>query len=312
MDLQPRLAVASGSVRRSDEDNMKAERRHELKENELAHAFSVARTYLDDNGKQIGLFVVIAGAVIAAVAFGVRSRAAAIEDVWRRKAQLEFEDLEIGRESLSELGLMIQGVSDDRFVFAGLLQQGQQALRLAQQIPDPPDGELTQQARVAFEQLVQRFADNPLAIGIAYTGLATVEENEFVLDGDIGHKQKAEAYLLKIIETEALNAFPFMRIAMDRRKALDDTFTRVEFEYAALPEEPPAPLPGSDAVIGEPAEAIDQVDPVDELSSPVPETSGDETPELVDRANTDVDGSDSGDGEANDADTPSLEPPGLP
>ncbi len=293
---------------------MKAERRHELKENELAHAFSVAGAYLDENGKQIGLVVVIVGAVIAAVAFGVRSRAAAIEDVWRRKAQLQFEDLEVGRESLSELALMIQDVSDEHFVFAGLLQQGQQALRLAQQVPDPPDGELNQQAREAFEQLVERYADNPLAIGIAYTGLATVEENEFVLDGDLVHKEKAEGYLLKIIETEALNAFPFKRMAMDRRKALDDTFTMVEFEYPTLPEEPPTPAPGSAAGIDESTEATDKADPADDASSAVPETSGDEKPEPVDTGTTDVGASDSdsGDGEPNDADAPSLEPPGLP
>jgi hypothetical protein len=293
---------------------MKSERRHELKENELAHAFSVARAYLDENGKQVGIVVVIVGAVVAAVAFGVRSRAAAIEDVWRRKAQLQFEDLEVGRESLSTLASMLQDVTDERFVFSGLVEQGQQAMRLAQQVPDPPDGELTQKAREAFEQLLGRFADNPLAVGIAYTGLATVEENEFTLDGDLVHKEKADAYLLKIIETEALNAFPFMRLAMDRRKALGETFTRVEFEYPTLPEEPPAPSPDRSAVIDESTETTDRADPVDDVSSALPETSGDEAREPVDRATPDVDASDSdsGDGEPNDADAPSLEPNGTP
>lgn len=293
---------------------MKAERRHELKENELAHAFSVAQTYLDENGKQVGIVVIIVGAVIAAVAFGVRSRAAAIEDVWRRKAQLQFEDLEVGRESLSTLASMLQDVTDERFVFAGLIQQGQQALRLAQQVPDPPDGELNQLAREAFEQLLGRFADNPLAIGIAHTGLATVEENEFVLDGDLAHKEKADAYLLEIIETEALNAFPFMRIAMDRRKALDETFTEMEFEHTTLPEEPPTPSPGSDPVIDESAGAVDQADPADDVSSAVPEASGGETREPVDTATPDAAAPDSdpNDGIPSDADPPSSEPNGTP
>ncbi len=311
MGLKPQLAVAGGSVQPTDEDDMKSERRHELKENELAHAFSVARAYLDENGKQVGIIVVIVGAVVASVAFGVRSRAAAIEDVWRRKAQLQFEDLEAGRESLATLASMLQDVTDERFVFAGLVQQGQQALRLAQQVPDPPDGELNQTAREAFEQLLGRFADNPLAIGIGYTGLATVEENDFALDGDLAHKAKVDAYLLRIIETEALSAFPFMRMAMDRRKALDDTFTEVEFEHTTLPEEPPAPSPGSAAVIDESAQAVDHSDPVDDVSTGVPETSGEETREPVDTATPDADAadSDSSDGESNDA--PSLEPNGT-
>ena len=39
---------------------MKAERRHELKENDLAHALAVAREYLDDHGARIGMYVLVA------------------------------------------------------------------------------------------------------------------------------------------------------------------------------------------------------------------------------------------------------------
>ncbi len=99
--------------------------------------------------------------------------------------------------------------------------------------------------------MLKLFGDNPLAIGIACTGLATVEENWFVLDGDLAHREKAEAYLVKIIDNPIVSALPFMRMAMDRRKALDETFTRVEFEYPTPPQEP-AETP-----------AVDEADPVD-------------------------------------------------
>lgn len=220
---------------------MKAERRHELKESDLGHTLTAARSYLDRNGRQIGIAVIVVAAVIAAIAFGVRSRAAAIEDVWRRKGQLSFENLKVGRESLNALATMTQAVTDERFVFASLMEQGQQALRLAQRVEVPPDFELNEQAGRAFEELLKFSGDNPLAIGIAYSGLATVEENWFVLDGDLAHKEKAEEYLVKIIDNPALSALPFVRMAMDRRKALDETFTKVEFADPVPPEEPSEP-----------------------------------------------------------------------
>ncbi len=100
---------------------MKAERRHELKESDLAHALTVARNYLDENGRQIGIAAIVVVAVILAGALWVRSRAAAIEDVWRRKAQLSFENKEVGSESLDALATMTQEVSDERFVFVSLM-----------------------------------------------------------------------------------------------------------------------------------------------------------------------------------------------
>lgn len=215
---------------------MKAQRRHELKESDLGHTLEVARKYLDENSKSIGIVVIIVAAVVAAVAFGVRSRAAAIEDVWRRRGQLSFENPEIGKESLESLATMTLGVSDEQFVLTSLLEQGQQALRLAQEVAVPPDREMNNKARQAFEELLGRFQDNPLAVGVAHIGLATVEENEFMLDDELVHKERANAHLTAVIDDPALNGMPFKQMALDRRKALDETFTRVVFEYPQ-PEE---------------------------------------------------------------------------
>lgn len=210
---------------------MKAQRRHELKENDLAHAIEVTRKYLDENAKSIGIVVIVVVAVAAAIAFGVRSRAAAVEDVWRRRGQLSFEDPEIGRESLESLETMTLGVSDERFVLTSLLEQGQHALRLAQEVAVPPDRDMNDKARKVYEELLRRFKGNPLAVGAAHVGLATVEENEFMLDDELVHKKRAEAHLAAVIDDPALNGMPFKQMALDRRKALDNTFTRVVFEY---------------------------------------------------------------------------------
>jgi len=231
---------------------MKADRRHELKENDLMLALDGARKYLDLHGKQIGLIAVGILVVFGAVSFGLRSRAAAVEDVWRRRNQLTFESLDVGKKSLETLAGITREVTDPEFVLASLMDQGRQALRLAQQVPFPPDRELNQMAREAFDQMRSRFGDNPLAVGVALTGLATVEENEFVLDGDLAHKEKARAHLNAIVGNPKLNALPFQQLALDRLKLLDATFTKVTVEP------PPPPPPPIEAPVDE-AE-VDHVD----------------------------------------------------
>ena len=248
---------------------MKRGRRHELKENDLLHALEVAREYLEKNSKQIGFTVILVAAVIVAAMLGLRSRAVASEDLWRRKNQLSFDDPEIGKESLEALVTMTQGVSDRQFVFSSLIDQGLQALRLARDVPFPPDRELNETARRAFEQLLEQFGDNPLAAGLAHNGLATVEENAFVLDEDPAHKKRAEGHLSVIIDDPALNAMPFKRVAMDRRKALDETFTTIVFDYSPREQEPAdqKPVPGMPIRI-EPAK-LKTVDDVIDLPEPV-------------------------------------------
>lgn len=234
---------------------MKAERRHELKENDLIHALSVARGYLDSNGKGIAIAVIVVGAVFVLAAVTLRSRAAAVEDVWRRKAELLYGDAEEGRQSLDTLFAITQGVSDDRFVFDSLVDQGRNALLLAQRVPAPPDVDLNQKARRAWEGLLEAFGDNPLAFGLAHSGLATVEENDFTIDGDRAHRERAEGHLRKIMDHSAMSGLPFQKLALDRLDALDRIFTIVTFAS------PPAEIDAA-GLTTSPIELI-QLDPAD-------------------------------------------------
>ena len=231
---------------------MKAGRRHELKENDLLLALTSARDYLDVHGKQIGLICLAIVVVVGAVSFGLRSRATAMEDVWRRRNQLSFETIDVGKKSLEALEGITRDVSNKNFVLTSLIDQGRQALRLAQQAAVPPDRELNEKARQAFEQLLSRFADNPLAVGVALSGFATVEENEFVLDGSLSHKEKAREHLNAIVGNPQLNALPFQQLALDRLKSLDATFTKVTVE-------PPPPAPPTEAPVDlPPVEPVQQ------------------------------------------------------
>jgi len=215
---------------------MKAQRRHELRENDLIHFLASARDYFQVHGGRVGMVALLALAVFAVVTLTVRSRAAAMEDVWRRRSQLRFDDVATGRESLEALRAMTAGVSDRSFILASLLEQGRQALRMSQQVPDAPERELTEQAQKAFSELIDRFPGNPLALGVGLHGLTSVEENLFVIDDDPQHKERARAYLTRIIGDHALDGMPFQKLALSRRDTLDTTFTKTRFHYPPAPE----------------------------------------------------------------------------
>lgn len=205
---------------------MKAQRRHELKENDLSHAMTVARNYLDENGKSLFTTLLIVAVVAAGLGVMVQSRNTARDDRWRRRSELTFTDPQVGRESLTTLATLTQDADDD-FVLSSLIEQGQQALRLTVQVDVPPDRQLNETARTAFERLLREYPDNKLAFGIAHLGLATVAENEFSLDGNIAHRDDALSHLSAVVDSPEMDPFPFKGLAVDRRKALDATFTQI-------------------------------------------------------------------------------------
>lgn len=212
---------------------MKAERRHELRENDLLHILHVTRDYLNENGGRVGLAIVVVIVVATALSLGVRSRSASSEDTWMRKSLLEFSDVEKGRTSLVELATLAEGSNDKAFVLSALLEHGRQALRLCQEVPFPPDEELNNAARGTFTKLRARFPLNPLAIGTALIGLATVEANAFAFDADSAHKEKAKTYLVEARDNKALTGLPFQRVAIETLGRLDETFKPI---ITAAPE----------------------------------------------------------------------------
>lgn len=230
---------------------MKAARRHELRDNDLAHAIETGRAYLKDHGGRVGLIVLAAVVTIVLVALSMRSRAAATEDAWRMRGELSFDDPEVGKESLEQLLAITNDATDEGFVLAGMMDQGVLALSLAGQGDDPPDDGLNEMARGAFVRLLERFPDNPLAVGVAYCGLATVEENSFVLDGDPAHKERAREYLEAItVDNPALAPMPFFRMAQDRLENIEATFSPVAFGPPL--ESPPEAATGSTITIPPP------------------------------------------------------------
>lgn len=217
---------------------MKTERRHELKENDLAHLLEQARVYLGEHGKQVTLAVLGVVAVVVLVSVFLRSRAAGIEDVWRQRAELKLDNIDEARTSLKTLRNLALNAPDRTFTLSALMECGASSLRFARQQPGGiPDQEMMEFARESYTELLKRFSQNPLAFGTAHCGLATVEENAFVLDGNAARKDAARKHLQAIVDRKDLSLTPFYRMANDRLAMLDRTFQKVEFAPAPPPSE---------------------------------------------------------------------------
>lgn len=244
---------------------MRAGERHELKENELAKALVSVRSFLQEKGKTLALALVGILAVFAAVTYASSSRTAQIENAWRQKAELTFATPAEGKESIRKLSVLVSETSDTAFVQAALLEQGTQSLRLSQQSEIPPDPELNDMARSAFEQLLQRGQGNLFGQAAAHSGLATVAENDYSIDHNPKHKEVAERHLKEIVNNAALQTTPFLSLATDRLAGLNKTFEVVRF--AATPP-PPPPVPVAPPVAVQPtppqAEAVKKPEPGEE------------------------------------------------
>lgn len=225
---------------------MKAERRHGLKENDLAHILGQWAQYLRDHGTTVALIAVAVIAVTGLASFGKHARRRALDELWARKAALSVDvtDPDKARAALTTLTDLTTDATDPGFVMGALIERGAMALQLAAKADNPPDPDMTDQAAAAYQQLLEQFPDNPLAVALAHCGLATVEENRFVLDDDPHHKAAARRHLETVRDDPRLNATPFKSADLNasvlkRINALDEVFTRVVF----APSPKPTPEP---------------------------------------------------------------------
>ncbi len=219
---------------------MKAERRHELRESDLEHWLHSAKSFLNEQGRYVVLAIVAVAAVVVGTSMAVGSRTASQERAWQKRRALDFTSVETARESLPTLMVLSTESTDQTFAMSGLLEVGMQALKFAQTVDSPPDHELNELARQAFNTVLDRFVDVPFAIGAAHAGLATVAENDFIGMGDGSQKQKAKKHLQAILDDAALATLPYHSIAEERMASLDATFTRVKLAPSPVDETPPA------------------------------------------------------------------------
>ncbi len=228
---------------------MDSERRHQLRENDLAHGLTVTRDFFEQHSKQITLAAATVLGLFLIASLVIRSRETAHQDIWRQKNELTFDDPKQSLHSVDQLLTLAKESSDRRFALDALIQAGRESLRLAKEAPFPPDKEFNARARMAFEELLKRYPGDGLPVGVSLAGLATVEENEFVLDHNAAHKDKAKEYLTRLSSDSKFSGLPFQRMALDRLKALDSIFVVTEFAPAPLPPPVEAAAPVEPAPI---------------------------------------------------------------
>ena len=229
---------------------MKAERRHELKENDLVHGLYSFKEWLETNGRSIGIILVAVAIALLAWTFFDRNRNQASARLWDERsalaANLAADDPAEVQQALDKLLQLTRETDNDTFALPTLIDQVRASLAQASLGDNPPQAEFNELARSGCQELLKRFPINPLAVGVARTGLATVEANAFVLDGDPAHKEQARTYLNSVLEDARLAGMPFQLEAADRLNELDETFTQVTFAPPLPPDQQPqaGQLPG--------------------------------------------------------------------
>ncbi|GIK16611.1 MAG: hypothetical protein BroJett003_15750 [Planctomycetota bacterium] len=228
---------------------MKAERRHELKENELARVIGDFRTYMQTRGQRL---LLVGGGILVvfvAVWFYRQNKSESIGRDWVRYTEILASTPEDGwADALAELRRIGRESRDTSLSITALSKAGHTALRLALQTPEPEKAEaFNDEAEEIFDELRSRWGRFDVARGVALCGLATVAENRFAFDGDASQKDVARKLLDEVANDARLNGTPMKNQAISRLATLDEVFTPVTF---APPEPKPEPA-SSDA--GDPA-----------------------------------------------------------
>jgi len=248
---------------------MKAERRHQLKTNELAESLGELPQYLRDHGaKIVTVAIVVLAAVVAAYwFFGSRKKALSARHaaVQEQIVQLDLAQLTMAGQAARRL----KGEADEMFGTAPYdtddLAKRLQAI--AQEAPQTATGmlaliyqaeavrsqllftertlslgereQLCKEATDLYNDLLAEYPNDTTAVGMGKMGLALLAEEQGQWDSA---RQRYEEIVTLGQETLAGTVFP--RQAARRLAMLDKISERIEFREVAIPvqsEEAPHP-----------------------------------------------------------------------
>ncbi|MFQ5491060.1 MAG: hypothetical protein ACE5GE_10090 [Phycisphaerae bacterium] len=246
---------------------MKAARRQELKSNDLAESLEELREFLRTYGNYVFGGLVVIALVVVAYVYNTRSAQQARLEATRQLRTLPITTDEEVRDSVQKLTSLAADAKDETVVLEALRRRAQMSIQRAHAAEDgTPSAEFLDMAAAAYQEMLDRFGSNPVDLGVALIGLATIEEDRFVLDNDPSHQAKAKSYLERVRDSEQLTGTPFQSVALDRLNALDRTFVAVAlFEPPPVPSAtalpsvvPPSPPPAQiTATPGQPASPAD-------------------------------------------------------
>jgi len=254
---------------------MKAARRQELKTNELALTIEQFRGWLRTYGNYLVIGVVVVAVVVLVWMYQKRSAAAARVAAFKQISTLPFSTDDEARSTVEKLKQLAADAEDDALAIQALRRQAGVAMSRASASQDGTiNADFLNMAKTAYQKMLDRAVDRPLDQGAALCGLASVEEDQFVIDGNPDHKAAARKYLERIRDDFRFVGMPFVGVALDRLNKLDDVFVQVAIVAPPVvtpPESPPITLqPG----FATPEESTDAPGP----SSGVPPAPGSDLP----------------------------------
>lgn len=218
---------------------MKTDRRHELRTNDLSAFFVDANEWIKKRAATVSVVVVVVAVLFLVFAFVRRSRVSSTDAAWQTMRQLSFT-LDEAEASFITLDRLIDEAKDPDFRMTALLNKGKSSLALATLQAEGFRPEFLDGAQEAYQTLLEAYPDCMPVLATALGGLASVEENRFVTDADLTHRDAARSYLEKLQNDTRFRGTPFQTEAARRLLTLDETFQVITMaEPLALPPAPP-------------------------------------------------------------------------
>ncbi len=224
---------------------MKAERRQELKQNDLGAFILDISDWVKKYSLQVGGGLVVFIIILLVSKYVTKSQASSLEADLQLLGSLSFSaDADID-QSFATLDDLIRESGNSDFTMRALLRKGRTALFLSTGSADGFKPEYLDKAEEACNALLASYGDRGPIAGAALSMLATVEENRFALDGLMSHQEKTRAYLERLQSDKLFKATPFQTQAAARLKTIDEVFQTV-----TLADPLPADQAGSGANSG--------------------------------------------------------------
>ena len=271
---------------------MKTQRRQELKANDLSVYLQQVSEYFNKHAGMITIVSIGVIALVAAVVFANRTAVQHREDAWEALNSAAIASRTPGSEIATwqiEMIASWEAIVDDygdtevaplaryqivQFCLRQFLESGTGEQR----------GSLLDTAEKHCKSILNSAGSNTSLKATAINALSAVEQNRYVLDGDLAHKEKAKNHLERI-----RNGPEFVGTAFQ-----DDVLTRLN-EFDRLwhplvlldpPVDPPVDPPAEPKPAAEPAEPEDAatppadpaVDPPVGAGSPSDDSDAEEVP----------------------------------
>jgi len=189
---------------------MKSDRRHQLKRSELADTLLHMRDYLVTHGSRIGAVAVVIVAALLVVAYLHYSRRQNIRAGWEQIFGVTF-----GMEDPSgvDLEAIAVNAADDKLAAMAWKLQGD--ILLAQWLASPQD-EVERVSRIqhAYNQILEKYPDNTIAVVCAHMGLGVVAEN-------LGQWDTAREHYEALASEARFASTPYAELARQRLERLD-------------------------------------------------------------------------------------------